>query len=392
MAGWSAKARNTTARIAATTTARLTINPDTTDPIVLADPEAEGGWPPPRRRRLRWWLIPLALLVIAAIAAAFIRLPYDTIAPGSAREVNDLILVKGTNSYPAHGRVLYTTVAVRERVTPYEILYGWLSSDISVEPDRDVRGTVPPKQFEQLNVQAMADSKKTAEAVALAHLGYKVAEGNGALVRSTQPGSPAAAALQPNDVIVAVDGKSVSVKEQASDAIKAHRPGEKIQLTVVRGGAAPRTVETTLVTGPDGKGLLGVYLDTSGLQFKLPFEINIDSGSVIGPSAGVAYALELLDILTPGELTGGAKVAATGDLRLDGGVGPIGGVAQKAVTVRRAGATAFLVPKENYAEAKAHAGGGLRVFAIGNFDDALRVLGTLRGSNALALARPPSGT
>src|SRR5205807_5116988 len=109
--------------------------------------------------------------------------------------------------------------------------------------------------------------------------------------------------------------------------------------------------------GPGGTGFLGVYLDTAGLQIDLPFEIDIDSGSVVGPSAGVAYALELLDALTPGELTGGAKVAATGDLRLDGTVGPIGGVAQKAVTVRRAGATAFLVPKENYAEAKAHAGG-----------------------------------
>jgi PDZ domain-containing protein len=133
-------------------------------------------------------------------------------------------------------------------------------------------------------------------------------------------------------------------------------------------------------------------LETAGLQIKLPFQIDIDSGAVVGPSAGVAYGLEVLDQLTPGELTGGRKIAVTGELHLDGSIGPVGGVAQKTVTVRRSGAAAFLVPKENYAEAKAHAGSHLKVYAISNFDDALRVLGSLQGSNALALARPSPGT
>jgi PDZ domain-containing protein len=96
--------------------------------------------------------------------------------------------------------------------------------------------------------------------------------------------------------------------------------------------------------------------------------------------------------LTPGELTGGGKVAVTGELHLDGTIGPIGGVAQKAVTVRRAGVSVFIVPRANYKEAKAHAGNHLRVYAVDNFDDALRVLGTLKGSNAMALARPAPGT
>ena len=394
MAGLSGpeKASSSTARTAPTTTARLTINSDTTDPIVSAGPL---GWEPPvpsPRRHLRWWLVPLVLVLVAAIVAMFVPLPYDTISPGSSRQVNDLVLVRGTATYPPRGRVLYTTVSVRERVNAYALLWGWLNSDVAVVSDRSVRGSVSPKQFQQLNVQAMTDSKKTAEAVALEHLGYHVLQGRGALVRAVVAGSPAAAILQPNDVIVAVDGKPVAVRDEAVDDIKARKPGDHVRLSVVRGQGSPRALEAVLRPGPDGGPQLGVTLDTEGLDVKLPFEINIDSGSVVGPSAGVAYALELIDVLTPGELTGGTTVAATGELGLDGSITAIGGVAQKTVTVERAGARVFLVPRANLAEARAKAGKQLKVYAVGTIDDALKVLGSLKGSNALALPKPAGGT
>ena len=391
MAGWSEKTRTSTARIAATTTARLTINPDTTDEIVLAGPDGGGGgetdgWTrPPARRRRRWWLIPLILVAIAAVAAAFIRLPYDTIAPGSSRQVNDLILIKGGPSYPPHGRIMETTVSVRERVTPYEVLFGWLSPDIDVVSEKTLRGATPPKVYEQQNVEAMADSKKVAEAVALEHLGYNVVQGNGAAVHDVSPGTPAASILKPGDVIVGVDGTPISIETQAVDAIHAHKPGDRVTLAIKRGNAAPQTVQATLGS-QRGQAFLGVLLETAGLQFKLPFDINIDSGTVVGPSAGAAYGLELLDQLTPGELTGGGKVAVTGQLELNGIIDPIGGVAQKAVTVRRSGASIFIVPRANYKDAKAHAGNHLKVYPVDTFDDALRILGSLKGSNALTYA------
>jgi PDZ domain-containing protein len=399
VAGWSENTSTSTARIAATTTARLTINPDTTDEIVLAGPHDGGdgdgdAWTrPPKRRRRPWWIIPIVLVAIAAIGALFIRLPYDTIAPGDSRQVNDLVLVRNGPSYPPRGQVLETTVSVRERVTPYEVLFGWLSPDIDVISEKSVRGSTPPKVYEQQNVDAMADSKKVAEAVALAHIGYNVVQGNGAVVRRVEPNTAAAAVLRPNDVIVAVDGKPVSIETQAVDAIHAHKPGDHVKLSVVRGNAPPQTVEATLGAAPGSGGpFLGVVLETAGLQFKLPFDIAIDSGTVVGPSAGAAYGLELLDVLTPGELTGGGKVAVTGQLHLDGTIGPIGGVAQKAVTVRRSGASVFIVPRANYKDAKAHAGNHLKVYAVDNFDDALRVLGSLKGSDALNLAKPAPGT
>lgn len=392
MAGWSENTSTSTARIAATTTARLTINPDTTDEIVLAGPGDGGGgdadgWtrpPPPRKRR--WWLVPVVLLAVVAVGAAFVRLPYDTIAPGNSRQVNDVVLVKGGPSYPPKGQILETTVSVRERVTPYEILFGWLSPDIDVVSEKKVRGNTPPKVYEQQNVEAMSDSKKVAEAVALQHLGYNVVQGNGASVRDVRPNTPAAAILKPGDIIVAVDGKPISIETQAVDAIHAHKPGDRVTFSVMRGNAAPQTMQTTL-TSQGGQAFLGVVLETSGLQFKLPFDINIDSGSVVGPSAGAAFGLELLDNLTPGELTGGGKVAVTGQLYLDGKIGEIGGVAQKAVTVRRSGASVFIVPRNNYKDAKAHAGNHLQVIPVDTFDDALRALGSIKGSNALSFAQ-----
>ena len=399
MAGWSENTSTTTARIAATTTARLTINPDTTDEIVLAGPDDGGGGeghdlsrPEPGRRRFRWWFVPLILLGVAAIAGLFIRLPYDTIAPGSSRQVNDVVLIKGGPSFPPKGQIMETTVSVRERVTPYEVLYGWLNPDVDVIAEKQIRGNTPPKVYEQQNVEAMADSKKVAEAVALQHLGYNIVQGNGAVLNDVRAGTPAAAAgLKPGDVVVAVDGRPVKIETQAVDAIHAHKPGDVVALSIVRGTAAPQTVNATL-TSQNGQAFLGVTLETSGLQFKPPFDINIDSGSVVGPSAGAAYGLELLDQLTPGELTGGGKVAVTGQLFLDGKIGEIGGVAQKAVTVRRSGASIFIVPRANYKEAKAHAGSNLKVYPVDNFDDALRILGTLKGSDALQYApQAPKG-
>jgi len=392
VAGWSENTSTTTARIAATTTVRLTINPDTTDEIVLAGSHGSGGngdgdestREERPRRRFRWWFVPLILVGIAAIAGLFIRLPYDTIAPGSARQVNDVVLVKGGPNYPPKGQIMETTVSVRERVSPYEYVFGWLSPDIDVISEKRVRGNTPPKVYEQQNVDAMADSKKVAEAVALQHLGYNIVQGNGAVLNDVRAGTPAAAAgLKPGDVVVAVDGQPVKIETQAVDAIHAHKPGDVVALSIVRGKAPPQTVNATL-SSQNGQAFLGVTLETSGLQFKPPFDINIDSGSVVGPSAGTAYGLELLDQLTPGELTGGGKVAVTGQLFLDGKVGEIGGVAQKAVTVRRSGASIFIVPRANYKEAKAHAGSHLKVYPVDTFDDALRILGTLKGSDALS--------
>ncbi len=326
------------------------------------------------------------ILTAVGITARFLQLPYDTLAPGSAKAVDAVIEVKGHPSYPPQGKVFYTTVSVRERVNPYEALAGWLDPAVEVLPETKVRGTVPPDQFQRMNVEAMADSKTTAQVVALRSLGFAKL-GVGAEVVEVQPDLPAAAILKRDDVIVAIDGATVATSTDAVNAIRARAPGDTVRIQVKRGDAPPVDLEAIL-GGADGRALLGVRLST---KIRLPFEINITSGRVVGPSAGLAYALELLDLLTPGELTGGSSVAATGELLTDGTVGAVGGVAQKAVTVRRAGIKVFIVPKANEAEAKAHAGKDLEIRGVATFDEALQALASLDGSNALALGKPGAG-
>jgi PDZ domain-containing protein len=363
---------------------------DTTDPILTFEQEGPPPAREPAQSSRRWAVALVALGVVltgVAVIARYVQLPYDTLAPGSARAVNSVIEVKGHPSYPPQGKVFYTTVSVRERVNPYEALAGWIDPAVEVLPETKVRGTVPPEEFRRMNVEAMADSKTTAQVLALRQLGFTNL-GVGAEVVDVQADMPAGPVLKTGDVIVAIDGKKVASSSDAVAAIRARAPGDTLHMRVERGTAAPFDAEAVLAAD-EGRPLLGVRLST---KIKLPFEINIDSGRVVGPSAGLAYGLELLDVLTPGELTGGTSVAVTGELLSDGTVGAIGGVAQKAVTVKRAGIKVFLVPKENEAEARAHAGKGLEIRGVGTFDEALKALGSLEGSNALALGKPGAGS
>lgn len=322
-----------------------------------------------------------AVLVVAGVAAAFVRLPYDTLAPGTARPVNDLIAVEGHPVYPPAGEILFATVSSRQGVNPYEALVGWLDPAVDVVPEEVVRGDLQPQEFRRLNVEAMADSKTMAQILVLREMGFTKL-GSGARVTDVDASLPAAAVLEQGDVIVAVDGADVSTADEAVAAIRARKPGDVLRLRFTRGDADPADGSVTLARSDSGGPLLGVRLTT---RIELPFEINIDSGNVVGPSAGLAYALELLDILTPGELTGGVRVAATGELGRDGAIRPVGGVAQKAVAVQRTGAKLFLVPKDNEAEARSRVGSGLRVLGVSTFAEALEALGTIEGSNALAL-------
>ena len=365
---------------------------DTTDQTLPTPDAHEPPVLPEVGRSTRRWAI--ALLVVSlvltgvGVVARYVQLPYDTLGPGRAQAVNSVITVTGHPSYPPQGRLFYTTVSVRERVNPYEALAGWLDPAVDVIAEEKVRGTVPPEEFQRMNVEAMADSKTTAQVLALRELGYTDL-GAGAEVEAVDAGLPAASVLERNDLIVAIDGKTVTTSGDAVAAIRAHAPGDTVRLQIRRGEGTPTDVEAVLGAGEEGRPLLGVRLST---RVKLPFEITIDSGRVVGPSAGLAYSLELLDLLTPGELTGGSSVAVTGELQPDGTVGAIGGIAQKTVTVRRAGAEVFLVPKENEAEAKARAGSKVQVLGVASFDEALKALGSLTGSNALALGKPGSGT
>jgi PDZ domain-containing protein len=228
------------------------------------------------------------------------------------------------------------------------------------------------------DLREMSRSQDIAAAVALKYLGYKVdLRPTGALITDVLGGSPAEqAGLEPTDVIVAVDGHAVLKSSDLRPLISRHRPGEAVRLSV-RSPNGVREFRVRTVADPRraGRPVIGVLVDQAA-QVKLPFPVKIDAGSIGGPSAGLAFALDVVQELGH-DITRGYRVAATGQINPDGSVSPIGGVKQKIVGARDADVDVFLVPAgDNAREAQRHAG-SVKVIPVKSFRQALRALATL---------------
>jgi len=321
----------------------------------------------------------VVLVMVAIIAASTIDVPYYGISPGSARRTNDLVEVPAERRFTPRGELLFVTVGVG-RLKALTWLLASRDADVEIVPERTILGSTPKGQYREQVTQEMVDAKQAAVVVALSRLCERVVEtGTGARVEQVVEASPAAAAgLTRGDVVTAVDGAPVTTATQALAALRSKTPGAALAITAVgpAGDAQPRTTTAKLAGRPEdpGRSFLGVTLRTRQQDYTLPFKVTIDSGRVGGPSAGLEFALSIVDQLTPGELTGGAKVAVTGTIESDGTVGDVGGVPQKAVTVRRAGAKLFLVPMAQVAEARSKAGKGLEVVGVATLEDAIKAL------------------
>lgn len=340
----------------------------------------------PRRRRL--WLAPVIAFVLAAmvtVALFTVNIPYVSLSPGSATPVGNLIEVPEDQRHDATGEILFTTVSLADSKL-IDAVSAWFDDDLKLV-DREV--FYPPntsrEEFRDFNLEAMRSSERTAVVVALRKLGHEISEtGKGALIVSVLEDTAADGHLTAGDTVVAIDANPVTLSSDLRNAIRARAAGATVKLSVVAPDGASRTEE--IVLGElEGQPFLGVELITKDQEFSMPFEIDIDTGRVGGPSAGLAFTLAVLEKLTPGELTGGRKVAVTGTIEIDGTVGEVGGVAQKAAAVRKHGADVFLVPPGEFEEAQGRAGDDLEVIAVANLDEALAALERL-GGNVQALA------
>jgi PDZ domain-containing protein len=333
--------------------------------------------------------ITVALITSAVVAAAFVRVPYFLIAPGVARATEPLIIVDGQATYEHEGEVAFATVSLRE-ATALQALMGWLDPTIEVVDREAILGGRTEEENREVNLQEMASSKDVATAVALEELGYEVIQhGTGAIVVGVVEDVPAGRALARADVVVALDGAPITLKEQLIDGVALKKPGDVVVLTVeALDGANRRDVAVELVPRPDepDKPLLGVTLATRDLRYEFPFSVQIDSGQVGGPSAGLAFTLGVMDVLSPKSITGGTRIATTGTIDSRGNVGPVGGVAQKTVAVRRAGVELFLVPSSEFEEAKKFSG-DMRIEAVDTLDEALVILGEY-GGGEVAISGP----
>jgi PDZ domain-containing protein len=189
-------------------------------------------------------------------------------------------------------------------------------------------------------------------------------------VSEVQVGAPADGPLEPGDVILAAQGTEVTTPEELSEVMADVEPGDSVELRIERDGVH-RTVRvgTRASTDDPPRALMGILVQP---KLEFPVDISIDAGDVGGPSAGLAFALDIYDELGE-DIDEGRKVVVTGALDLDGTVEPIGGIKQKTYAAHEADADLFLVPDENLEGARRYAE-GTRVLPVSTFREALSIL------------------
>jgi PDZ domain-containing protein len=329
----------------------------------------------------RLWGVAVVLGAIG-LAVAILRLApaHDFLfIPHKASPLAGFVHVQGAT--PAgKGDVYFVDVFVRRTSR----LEQWLpftrpdGSTLVRAQDYLPQGTSEAQHVDQTE-EEIRRSELVAPAVAMSALGYKVIKNlHGALVIGVAPDAPAAGKLQEGDVIVSVDGTPVRTTAELRAGIGKRTPGEKVTLTVRRGGKNGRRLDVTLRTipAPDNpeRPIVGIQVDQAA-DIELPRAVKINLGAVRGPSAGLPFALEVARELGR-NVTHGCRVAATGELDLEGDVLPVGGLKQKTIGARRTGVDVFLVPAgDNAAEAQRNAG-GLRIVPVDSFQQALRYLTT----------------
>ena len=318
----------------------------------------------------------MVLLVVAVLILARIPSGQYVLLPDIAHPVAPLVRVEGARTPKGAGSIYFLDV-IEKKASELEKLFPWIHSDATFEPANDV---VPPcstdREAIQAQLQEMAFSQRVAATVALRRLGYHVVvHPTGVVVSQLIAGTNAPCKLQPMDIIVAVDGTSTPTTTDLHRVLEHVEPGEVVALRIRRAGRL-LTVRVKTVDVGSGQALVG-FAPEQAATFKLPVRVSIDAGNVGGPSAGLAFALEVMQKLGR-DVTHGYKVAATGEMELDGTVAPIGGVRQKVVDAHKADVDVLLVPAgENAKTARRYADKQLRVIPVHTFGQALRALATL---------------
>jgi PDZ domain-containing protein len=326
--------------------------------------------------------------------------PYARV-PSSAQPVDERVTfgeLEGlAQQYPPSGNFYFVTVT-----EPAQTVLSWLvgRDEPAVEflTEEQKFGFQTPQQRRTFGLESMRTSEQVAQYVALKAVGYDVTIVPGDVLISEMvclvandegteclESSPSDEVLDPGDRLLEVDGAPLSNVDDLSAALADKKPGDTVEIKLDRPEVGELTVTVELTSAPDDpdRTIVG-FLPFDTQRVELPFELDIDTGAIGGPSAGLAFTLTLIDELTPGELTGGQNVAVTGTIELDGSVGAIGGLRQKASAVAQAGVDVFLVPaaqgEEDIERARLAGGDGLRIIPVANVDEALAALEELGGT------------
>jgi Lon-like protease len=322
-------------------------------------------------------LVTIVLSIAAALAVAvavlwLIPSNYYLVRPAPARPVDPLVSVPGESKAVRTAGIYMVAVRV-SRASVFERLFPGVYGHADLVPERVLNPAgVSDQERTKQGLEQMSHSQKVAVAVALRELGYTVQ--GGAKIGRVAPDAAAAGTLRAGDLVVRARGQAVGSPDDLARVMRTVRPGQTVALVVRRGKSTLRLEAATRADPEDpDRALLGVFLEEPD-QFRFPVDVKIETPGIGGPSAGLAFALDIVDERGR-DLDRGRTVVATGELSLGGHVLPIGEIQQKTVGAREAGADVFLVPDENAAEARKHAG-GLRIVAVSTFGEALAALAT----------------
>ena len=319
------------------------------------------------------------IVLVLVTLVILVRIPsgeYVLLVDG-AHPVAPLVRVQGAK--PVKSGQLYFVDVKEQNASELETLFPWLLPHASFVPAGDIVAPCSSAaQADAAALQEMAFSQQVAAAVALRELHYHVVvKPTGVVVSQLIGGTHAPCNLQPMDVVVAVDGTPTPTEASLHTVLGGVKPGAVIKLRVRRGGKLLTVPVRTVDDG--GRALIG-FVPNQSATFKLPLKVAIDTNGIGGPSAGLAFTLEVMQQLGRNVLHG-HKVAATGEMELNGAVAPIGGVKQKTYGVRQAGADVFLVPAgQNARDARRYAG-PVRIIPVRSLDQALHALATLPHSS-----------
>ena len=394
---------------------------DTTTDIVPSElNRADAAAIAPRNRWWAWTLAVIGVAVLAVIGVASL-LPSTLVGekenrrtgeleptpfaltPASADTVNDRIefgdLPAGVERYDTANSFHFVTVT-----SPSQSVLSWLAgrNDPAVDflTAEDKFGVRTPTQRREINLQLMRTAEQEAQYVALTTLGYDVEITPGeVIVRDVicktpdDDGEcvewyPSDEQIDPADQILEADGVVLESVEDLSAVLEDKEPGDTVDLLIDRPGDGQQEVTVELSASPDDpdRTIIGFFpFDTRAIT--LPFEVDIRTDDIGGPSAGLAFTLAMIDELSPGDLTGPQEVAVTGTISLDGSVGAIGGLTQKVSAVHQNGIKTFLVPAsqaelddpERLQRLEDAGRGEVRIIPVATLDEALAVLRELGG-------------
>ena len=321
------------------------------------------------------------LLKITLITYTFLIFPfgfaksdYYFMSPGPPYQWN--IEIENVETYEYDGNLYQLTVR-RDEANYFVYAWARLNSQIDLYPREVILPDgVTPQELSEISIQNMVTSENVAIAVALDSLDYEIeSEGDGVLVVGLLDDSPVKDKLIKNDLIISINNELVRSASEFISMLRTYEIGDIVNIGLIR-DEQELTIETKLIEHVEyeNEPMVGFLASTPNQQFIFPFEVDIKTGNVGGPSAGMMMALNVYNLLTEDDITNGKKIAGTGTIEIDGSIGPVGGVKQKVIAAKRANAGLILVPIANYEEASVFADDNTQIVAVDSFDNALNVI------------------